>query len=326
MIEPRKPIAAFDFNAAAGGAFMTPGGKDFVVRLWFWMAAFLSIVFIVTLPMFLGGYGEVLEQSWLSNRAVFSGGEQPDPTAMFSAFGQILPGMLAFTLGMWVVVAAGETALYKRYFLNEEAPRQPLRFGPRELRTMLCQLGVWALIYFILFLGTIVVSLIAGVLAATIPILLVIVVIAAIFGFIALFIGLPIRLAPAAALSMKRDKTHVLAANKITKHRFWNLFVAYLVTYVGGYIAYYVIYMISVGMATGDMGFLMAVSGLGEDNPRVLFDAAAERMKSPLGMFLGILAMITNATALAGWVLLVAGVNCYAVRWWSEDDPTPNFE
>ena len=42
MIEPRKRIAAFDFNAAAGGSFMTPGGKDFALRLWFWMSAFLS--------------------------------------------------------------------------------------------------------------------------------------------------------------------------------------------------------------------------------------------------------------------------------------------
>ena len=55
MIEPRKRIAAFDFNGAAGGALMTPGGKDFALRLWFWMSAFLSIVFIVTIPMFMGG-------------------------------------------------------------------------------------------------------------------------------------------------------------------------------------------------------------------------------------------------------------------------------
>jgi len=54
MIEPRKPVAAFDFNGAAGGAFMTTGGKDFALRLGFWMSAFLAIVFIVTIPMFLG--------------------------------------------------------------------------------------------------------------------------------------------------------------------------------------------------------------------------------------------------------------------------------
>ena len=326
MIEPRKPIAAFDFNAAAGGAFHTSGGKDFAVRLWFWMSAFMAIVFIVTIPFFIGGYGEVLEQSWLSNRALLGGNEQPDPEGMLVAFGKILPGMLLFTLGMWAVTAAGESALYRRYFYDQEAPKQPLRFGKQELRTMLCQLGVWALVYLVLILGTILISVVAGVFSVVSPILMGIVVFIGAIALIALFILVPIRLAPAAALSMQRNKTHLLAANKVTKHRFWNLFVAYLVTYLGGYIGYYIIYMISVGIATGDMGFLMAVSGLGEDNPRVLFDAAAERMKSPLGMLLGILAMIVNAAALSGWILLVAGVNSYAVRWWTEDNPVPSFD
>jgi len=326
MIEARKRIAAFDFNGAAGGALMTPGGKDFALRLWFWMSAFLSIVFIVTIPMFMGGYGEVLEQSWLSNRAVFSGQEPPDPEGMLTAFGKILPGMFAWFIGLWAIVAAGEAAFYRRYFHNLEAARQPLRFGREELRVMLCQLGVWALIYFGFILGIIVVSIVGGIFAVTSPILMGLLMVIGFVGLFLLWIAAAIRLAPAAALSVSRSKTHVLAANKITKHRFWNLFVAYLVTYVGGYIAYYVLYMISIGVATGDMGFLMAVSGLGEENPRVLFDAAGERMKSPLGMTLGILAMIINASAMAAWVLLVAGVNAYAVKWWSEDDPVPNFE
>ncbi len=326
MIEARKRIAAFDFNAAAGGSFMTPGGKDFAIRLWFWMSAFLSIAFIVTIPMFIGGYGDVLEQSWISNQAIFNGQDPTNSEAMLVSFGKILPGMLAFTLGLWAVVAAGETALYKRYFHDAEAPRQPLRFGRMELRTAICQLGVWALVFFIYFLGAFAIGILAAGLGAVSPILAAIVVIIGIFAIIALFIGVPIRLAPAAALSMQRDKTHVLAANKVTKNRFWNLFVAYLVTYVGGYIAYYVIYMISVGIATGDMGFLWAVSGLGEENPRLLFEAAAERMKSPIGMTLGIIAMIINAAAMSAWVLLVAGVNAYAVKWWEGDNPVPNFE
>jgi len=326
MIHPIKPNSAFDFNVAAGGLFMTSGGKDFALRLWFWMSAFLAIVFIVSIPFFIGGYGEVLEQSWLSNRSLLSGNEPPDPEGMFVALGKILPGMLLFMLGMWVVVAAGETAFYRRYFHDAEAARQPLRFGREELRTMLCQLGVWALVFFIYCLFVIALSVIGGMLSLISPILMVIVIVVGVMAVIALFIAVPIRLAPAAALSMQRDKTHLLAANKITKHRFWNLFVAYLVTYVGGYIGYYVIYMISIGIATGDMGFLMALSGLGEDNPRILFEAAADRMKSPLGMLLGILAMIVNAAALAAWVLLVAGVNAYAVRWWHDDNPVPQFE
>ena len=45
MIEPRKPVAAFDFNAAAGGSFMTPGGKDFVIRLMVLDVSFFSTSF-----------------------------------------------------------------------------------------------------------------------------------------------------------------------------------------------------------------------------------------------------------------------------------------
>lgn len=326
MIEARKRIAAFDFNAAAGGILMTPGGKHFALRLWFWMSAFLSIVFIVTIPMFIGGYGEILEQSWISNQAIFSGQEPPSPEAMLAAFGKILPGILVFMFGMWAVVAAGETAFYKRYFHDVEAPRQPLRYGRMELRTALCQLCVWVLVFFLYFLGAVAIGILAAVLGVISPILLLIVFLFGFFALIAVFIALPIRLAPAAALSMQRNKTHILAANRVTKNRFWSLFVAYLVTYVGGYIAYYVLYMITIGIATGDMGFLWALSGLGQDNPRLLFEAAAERMKSPIGMILGILAMIINAAAMSAWVLLVAGVNAYAVKWWSEDDPVPNFE
>jgi len=326
MIEPRKRISAFDFNGAAGGLFSTAGGKDFALRLWFWMSAFLAIVFLVTVPLFIGGYGDVLEQSWLSNRALFSGETPPDPAPMFAALGAILPGMLAFMFGMWVVIAAGETAFYRRYFHDAEAVKQPLRFGQQEWRTMLCQISVWALVFFFYFLAAFAFSIIAAILGVISPILMAIVALVGFLAVIALFIAMPIRLAPAAALSIKKDKLHVMAASKVTKNRFWNLFVAYLVTYVGGYIAYYVIYMISIGVATGDMGFLMAISGLGEDNPRVLFEAAAERMKSPIGMTLSIFAMIINASAMAAWILLVAGVNAYAVRWWSEDNPVPNFE
>jgi uncharacterized membrane protein YiaA len=43
-------------------------------------------------------------------------------------------------------------------------------------------------------------------------------------------------------------------------------------------------------------------------------------------MILGIIAMIINASAMTAWILLVAGVNAYAVKWWNEDDPAPNFE
>ncbi len=326
MLQPIKPNSAFDFNAAAGGVFMTSGGKAFVLRLWFWMSAALSVGFIISMPLLLRHYGAILEFNWLNVKSVFGGGPPPEPEMMLSAFGKILPGYALFMAAMWGVSAAGETAFYKKYFHGSEAPRQPLRFGRAELRTMLVQLGVWATVLGVYFFGAMAVGIVAIILGFISPILAGIAVFIGIFAILALLIAIPIRLAPAAALSVYRDKTHVFAANKVTKFRFWNLFIAYLVTYIGGYIAVYIIYFIAIIIATGDPGFLTALSGLGEENPRILFEAASERFKNPVFMFLGIIAMIIIASAMAAWMLLVAGVNAYAVRWWHDDNPGPNFE
>ena len=286
MTEPRKPVAAFDFNAAAGGAFHTQGGKAFAIRLWFWMAAFTSIVFIVTLPLFMKHYGG---------------------------------------LGMWVVMAAGETAFYKKYFFNEEAPRQPLKLNGSVFRTMGVQLSVYLCWFFGLMAFTFIGSFITAALAL-IPILGVIFVIFCMVALIALMIAIPIKLAPSAALTVANDKFHVTSTRHITKFRFWNLFLAYLVTWVGGYLLYTLIMTLAVALATGDPGFMGAISGLSEENPRIMFEAAAEKFSNPLFMFLGIIAMIIVAGAFSAWQMLIMGVNAYAVRWWSEDNPTPNFE
>jgi len=325
-MKPIKPVTAFDFNAAAGGIFQTLGGKEFALRLWFWMSAAMSVVFLITLPFMLKNYGNLIEQSWLSNKALLGGGPPPPPDQMFSAFLPVIPGMLAYLFGAWIVVAAGETAFYRHYFHNEEKSRQPLRFGKEEFRTMICQLGVWGSVFGAYFFGLLAIMIVAGIFGIILPILAVIVGVLGVIAIIALFILIPIRLAPAAALSMDNDRTHVFAARHVTKYRFWNLFVAYLVTYIGGYILYYLIYVLSVGIATGDIGFLVAMSGFGDENPRLLFETAAERFKNPLFMFLGIVAMIINAAVMCAWVLLVAGVNAYAVRWWKEDNPISKFE
>lgn len=324
MIEPRKRIAAFDFNAAAGGVFMTPGGKDFALRLWFWGAAMMSIVYIVTLPFVLKHYGGFLEMNWLNIKAIMAG-ETPDNSQMLELLLPALPGYLVMTLGVWVVLAATETAFYKRYYLNEEAPRQPLRLNRATFRTMAVQLSV----YFCWFVAIVIFTFLGSFLAvilAFVPVLGAIFAILFLVALLALMIAIPIRLSPSAALTVAQDKFHVLMTRHITKFRFWNLFLAYLVTWLGGYILYSLILSLAVGIATGDFGFLQAISGLSEENPRIMFEVAAEKFSNPLFMFLGIVAMIITAGAFVGWQMFIMGVNAYAVKWWGEDDPTPNFE
>ena len=324
MTEPRKPVAAFDFNAAAGGAFHTQGGKAFAIRLWFWMAAFTSIVFIVTLPLFMKHYGGFLEMNWLNMKAMMSG-ETPDSAGFTELIIPALPGYLTLMLGMWVVMAAGETAFYKKYYFNEEAPRQPLKLNGDVFRTMGVQISVYLCWALGLFVFTFIGSLIAAILAF-VPILSAIFVLFFAIALIALMVAIPIKLAPSAALTVANDKFHVPSTRHVTKFRFWNLFLAYLVTWVGGYLMYTIVMTLAVALATGDPGFMGAISGLSEENPRIMFEAAAEKFSNPLFMFLGIIAMIIVAGAFSAWQMLIMGVNAYAVRWWKEDNPTPNFE
>jgi len=291
MTEPRKPVAAFDFNAAAGGAFHTQGGKAFAIRLWFWMAAFTSIVFIVTLPLFMKHYGGFLEMNWLNMKAMMSG-ETPESTGFAELIMPALPGYLALML------AAGETAFYKKYFFNEEAPRQPLKLNGSVFRTMGVQLSVYLCWFFGLMAFTFIGSFITAALAL-IPILGVIFVIFFMIALIALMITIPIKLAPSAALTVAHDKFHVTSTRHITKFRFWNLFLAYLVTWVGGYLMYTIIMTLAVALATGDPGFMGAISGLSEENPRIM--SAAEKFSNPLFMFLGIIAMIIVAADFSAW-------------------------
>jgi len=286
----------------------------------------MAVALIIGVPFVLPFYGDMLDANWQNMQAIMEGGTPPANDAVFSTFGKMMPFYLPLMFAIWAVTAAGETAFYKRYFHGYEAPRQPLRFGSAELRTMMVQLGVYGCVFLGYFLGAMVIGIIAGVFGAISPILAAIVLVPGIIVILCLLPYLAIRLAPAAALSVDADRAHVLATFKITKHRFWWLFLAYLVTYVGGYILFYIVYFVALIVATGDPEIIMALSGLGEDSPKVLFEELRERFKSPLFMVLGILAMIIISAGASAWILFVAGVNAYAVRWWKGDDHKEAFD
>ena len=317
-MDAKKPETAFDFNAAVGGVFQTEGGKEFALRLWFWMAAGLSVVLIVTLPFLLKNYGEFMEYNWLSMQSNLGNRDAPDDSQILASLVKMIPAYCALMLGVWGVVAAGETAFYRKFFHGSEMARQPLRFGRAELRTMLVQLGVWGSVfgaYVLSILAVIIIIAIFSMISHPLAALMTVMSVIAVLG---LLLMISIRLAPAAALTVSQNKIYVWAARKITKFRFWNLFLAYLVTYLGGYILYYIIYALSITAIVGDADIIKAMMGFGEENPRAMFEAIAERFKNPLFMLLGILAMVLNAATMAAWLLGVAGVNAYAVRWYNQ--------
>ncbi len=324
-IEPREPMVAFDFGQAVGAWFNTPGGRDYALRLWFWHSLSIFIMMIIVMPILLPTMGEYLEAAWIMNRETFSGG-QGDPGPMLAAMAKSIPGFLLFMVGMMVTSSMGEAAFYRKYLLGAEPARIPIRLDVHTFRNMLVQLGFYALYAFVYIIGVIAISIVGGLLAAIFAPLGVIVIVLGIIAILIALIAYPVIFAPSAALSALRGKTHILATRKVIKHRFWPLFGAFLVTYVGGYIAYYIVYTIVVIMVTGDPNFMMAMSGLGTENPRALFEATAARFSSPLMMVAGVLGMLAVSIAWSAWMLWIAGVSAYAVRWWQSDEPTSVFD
>ena len=115
----------------------------------------------------------------------------------------------------------------------------------------------------------------------------------------------------------RKNKTQVLTAKSLTKGRFWTLFPAYLVTFLGGYILLYIIMIIGVGLVTGDPNFFMTMSGLGKEDPTEIMAAANDRFKNPLVMLLGVLSLIAYSAAYAIWMISIIGVSSHAVKVWS---------
>lgn len=327
-IEPRKPTTPFDFGQAAGAWFKTSGGKEYALRLWVWHSAATLIVLMICIPLFLPHYGELVEASWRINQQTLSGGDpsEEESLALIRIFGKMaLPSLLIF-VGFMVTTSMGESALYRKYLLGAEPARIPIRLDKHTGRNILAQLGFYLLYLGVYIFGILAIILVAGVLGMIFAPLMAILPFFGVLFLVALMVAYAIRFAPAAALTALDGKTHVLATKNVTKHRFWSLFGVYLVVYIGGYIGYYITSLMAMLLISGDPDFLTALSGFGGENPRPIIDATLARFSNPLFMILGIVGMTLMAAALSAWILWIAGVSAYAVRWWHSDDPAKAFE
>jgi len=316
-------VTAFDFGKAVGVMFTTPDGKGFAWRLLFWTTAAMSIVMLISLPFILPHYLPLLEYNAQNMQAILSGQNPPapDPDIILNAFGKILIPAIIMTMFFWAALAAGEAALHRKVLLGKEYPKRPIRFGKDELRVMLAQLGVWGL-FFLVYFGFVLVMMVG----AVIPVLGVILIIIAILAVFPLMIYVPVKFAPAAALSIFKDRPHLLAARHVTKHRFWALFGAYCVVFIGGYFLIYAVMLAVLILVTGDPDFMFSIYGMGDSSPSDVFAAAGERLKNPLFMLVAILGVIAYSLAYTFWFLSIAGIGSYAVKWWHDDNPGPQFE
>ena len=124
-------------------------------------------------------------------------------------------------------------------------------------------------------------------------------------------------MAPAAALSVKNQKLEITGGWAITKKRAGNLFLAYLLVFIIGYVVIAVIQMAAFSTIL-DENYFMLISGLSEENPRLVFEQAAEKLKSPGTIVVLVIAAIVYVIATVIWWLTIAGVANYAVQWWDE--------
>jgi len=307
-------MGEFKFEEAVTQAFRTSDGKQFGWRLIFWTAAALSVVSLIIWPMILPHYGDLMTINQQNMQSIMGGTpSQIDEKAMNALFLKMAPSYLLLMAGYWLVWVSSEAALHRKVLLNKEWPKRPLRLGKDELRVWLAQLGVFAIIFAIYFFGLLGVFLFAAVLGGGIGVAIIIF---GIIGILCVLLTASIRLAPAAALSIRNDKTYVIAAKKITKGRFWTLFPPFFVVFFGGYILLYLVMTIGVGLVTGDASFLMTMSGLGENNPQEAMAAAAERLKNPLVMLVGILSLIAYCAVYAIWMITIMGVSSHAIKVW----------
>ena len=313
--QPRKPSLAFSFESATRQLFRTSGGRPFAFRVWFWTAMAMSVALFIGLPFIAPGYGEFLTITNEINEATLSG-EAIDPelsSAMLAAMGGMVPGYLLIMLGPWFAAIAGEAALHRKLFRDEEHDRIPLRFGRDEFRILLSQLAVYGLMLLAYFAAILLTVITFGIGA--------IVAIPALFFFL---VWLPLRHCTAGALSVHDDAIRIKQSRATTKHRAGPLFGAYLFVWFVGYVAIYGVLITVVLLIAGDAAIIGAASGLGGDTDSIA--GFGERLRNPVFMLLAVLGIVAYAAVASLWYLTQSGVGAYALRWYEADIPHNVFD
>lgn len=315
-IEPRKPGATFDFGRAITQMFRSPDGGSFAVKLVVSTGLILGVVYALAGFLMAGPYLSMLGNMDASN-----------PEAMLGSLGALVPGYLLMVFGFLAIMAMGEGALHRKLLRGEDGGLFPLRFGRHELRILFISLGVWILAFLAFFAALFIIVFIGGIATVAVPVLGIIIIGIGYIASFCVWIFASIRLAPASALSVNEDRWHLLAANKITKHRFWSLFLAYLVVGVGGYILNYVLTLIGMFAIIGDGSMFIASGGaVGGGNGSDVAASIAAKFSNPLVVILSILGVIIYTMATVLWLLSMSGIGTYAILWWRGDDEVSLFD
>ena len=236
-------------------------------------------------------------------------GAEGDPAAIERTIednaGWLIGGYLIILPLMWLFMAVFEASFQRRYM---RADTFKLRLGGDELRLFVVYL-IWFAFYIVFYIA--VVALAAGtgsglsgvdVGAAGIG--------AVLMGFVALaaWTYFAVRLAPAAALTIRDRAIRFPSAWRVTRGRFWPLLGCYLVYIVALFVAYILVGVI-VGLTFA--GVLGAFGGLADPNDA---DALAEVFSSPLVLIVGGVFYFGLLAAYAWFIYVWAGPAALAAR------------
>ena len=218
----------FSFSSALLHFVNTKGPGGFV---WKWLLANAVIVGGATI-IFLYFYFDALAP-FLGMAAT---GAEPTPEEALSIMGPIFGmGILAMPVTM-ALMAMFETSALRRYVRNEGFS---LKFGKEEWRTIgvyFLWIGTFILAFIIMVIAMIVLSAVTIVATAASPESAVVVAMIIQLLIYAPLVYFGIRLAPAAALTLRDGKVKFSSAFKVTKGRFWKLFGAYIIVYLAMYL------------------------------------------------------------------------------------------
>ena len=316
----------FDFGEAMIQPFRTSGGADFAKRLWFWVTIPIALALIIAVPLMAPHYGDMLVWQAEYMEAAMSG-EPPSPEVfdgVVPLLKKMVPGYLVMMLGMWLAAVMGEAALHRKILLGTENSGRPIRFGGDELRVMLAQICVWGVLLILYFFGIIAsiafaaaIGAVAGPIGAALASFAILAALYFVFHY-------AVRLMPASALSVRDGQLRVWSATKVTKGKFWPLFGAFVLVYIGGTI---------ISMVITQLGSLVVFGG----NPAaealkpggdiiVIMEDAARRIKNPLVILGGVLCVVAYAALMSIWFLCLSGIGTYAVRNVQGEDVTATFD
>ena len=317
-ITPRTPKSQFDFVAAISQLFTTPGGVPWALKLSLATGLLLSLVYAVGGFLIAAPY-----MSMISSIDTFG----QDTDEALSTLWAMVPGYTLLMLGSLAAYAMGEATLHRAILREADTPGIPLRFGKDELRVFGASLSVFILA-FLAFLGVVfLAAIIGGILSVAVPTLGIIVIALAYIGGLLIWPFVAIRLAPAAGLSVYNDQMHVMAGRHVSKHRFWNMFLAYLVVGIVGYVASTIISLLGMTALIGDGSIFLATGGeLGDGNGEDIAAKLGEMFSNPLVIIATLIAVALYSCVTAAWMLSMAGIASYTVKWWAEEDQVSTFD